>query len=150
MPKTNRPFGVEVHSVGPTETAIRTNELGRILKRISKDSDFEEVYKAQVEETAGPMVSPMPSEGFLSVQDAAIRLGRSEGYLYRLIREGRLCAERQERILKLPVIEVNRVSEIFAMRKAICQEKQRLKASGKSSEASRKAIFRKHRGSPKV
>ena len=97
-----------------------------------------------------PRVVPVSSEGFISVQDAATHLDRTERYLYKLIRERRLRAERKDRILKLPVSELMRLSEIFAGRKLIREEKERLIASGKGDAASRKVIFRKHRGSPRV
>jgi hypothetical protein len=53
-------------------------------------------------------------------------------------------------MLWIPLSEVTRVEKIFASRLAIREERKRLQGLGKSNEASRKAVLRKYKSSPRV
>lgn len=97
-------------------------------------------------------LGPKPQElkDAMTVEQAAQYLNCSKGYIYRLIREGRIATNAAVGSRKLLREVVARLKEVLAVRRDRQRKCKELETSGKSLHAARKAILRDLGSAPKI
>jgi len=86
----------------------------------------------------------------MSVADAAEYVHRSEGYIYRLLREGRIRNVGVGERLELAGDDVDHINKILIRRQRLRTVRHELEANGRTKDAARKATYRQFGRAPQV